>query len=155
MHWGLTAFGGSRPLASGWCSARSGRGAEPRGGGCPSDFNLDRGSARVAARLLLTLRGTPTIYQGEEIGMTDSPIASPLVHDPWEKNVPGLAWAEITGCAKTAELINRRAYRREAECLKWFREHLIEIGLGSDTNCNVRIELLAGCDCSEISHILD
>jgi alpha-glucosidase len=45
--------------------------------------------AREAAMLLLTLRGTPTIYRGEEIGMTDSPIASPLVHDPWEKNVPG------------------------------------------------------------------
>ncbi len=30
--------------------------------------------ARVAAMLLLTLRGTPTIYQGEEIGMTDVPI---------------------------------------------------------------------------------
>ena len=45
--------------------------------------------AREAAMSLLTLRGTPTIYHGEEIGMTDSPIASPLVHDPWEKNVPG------------------------------------------------------------------
>jgi alpha-glucosidase len=31
--------------------------------------------AREAAMLLLTLRGTPTIYHGEEIGMTDSPIA--------------------------------------------------------------------------------
>jgi len=46
--------------------------------------------ARVAAMLLLTLRGTPTIYQGEEIGMEDVPIPSQAVHDPWEKNVPGL-----------------------------------------------------------------
>jgi alpha-glucosidase len=46
--------------------------------------------ARVAAMLLLTLRGTPTIYQGEEIGMTDTPIPLQRVHDPWEKNVPGL-----------------------------------------------------------------
>jgi alpha-glucosidase len=45
--------------------------------------------ARVAAMLLLTLRGTPTIYQGEEIGMTDVPIPPDQVHDPWEKNVPG------------------------------------------------------------------
>jgi alpha-glucosidase len=46
--------------------------------------------ARVAAMLLLTLRGTPTIYQGEEIGMEDVPIATQAVRDPWEKNVPGL-----------------------------------------------------------------
>jgi alpha-glucosidase len=46
--------------------------------------------ARVAAMLLLTLRGTPTIYQGEEIGMVDVPIPPELLQDPWEKNVPGL-----------------------------------------------------------------
>jgi alpha-glucosidase len=46
--------------------------------------------ARVAAMLLLTLRGTPTIYQGEEIGMADVPIPPEKVQDPWEKNVPGL-----------------------------------------------------------------
>jgi len=40
--------------------------------------------------LLLTLRGTPTIYQGEEIGMEDVPIPTQAVRDPWEKNVPGL-----------------------------------------------------------------
>jgi len=46
--------------------------------------------ARVAAMLLLTLRGTPTIYQGEEIGMQDVPIPPGRVQDPWERNVPGL-----------------------------------------------------------------
>ncbi|HEX3216477.1 MAG TPA: alpha-amylase family glycosyl hydrolase [Aestuariivirgaceae bacterium] len=46
--------------------------------------------ARVAAMLLLTLRGTATIYQGEEIGMTDVAISPEQVVDPWEKNVPGL-----------------------------------------------------------------
>ena len=46
--------------------------------------------ARVAAMLLLTLRGTPTIYQGDEIGMSDVPIPTSRVQDPWEKNVPGL-----------------------------------------------------------------
>ena len=46
--------------------------------------------ARVAAMLLLTLRGTPTIYQGEEIGMVDVAIPPELVQDPWERNVPGL-----------------------------------------------------------------
>jgi alpha-glucosidase len=51
---------------------------------------LGPGQARVAAMLLLTLRGTPTIYQGEEIGMTDVPIPPEKVQDPWERNVPGL-----------------------------------------------------------------
>jgi alpha-glucosidase len=46
--------------------------------------------ARVAAMLLLTLRGTPTIYQGEEIGMANVPIPPERVQDPWEKNVPGI-----------------------------------------------------------------
>ena len=39
--------------------------------------------------LLLTLRGTPTIYQGEEIGMQDVAIPPDQVHDPFELNVPG------------------------------------------------------------------
>jgi alpha-glucosidase len=46
--------------------------------------------ARVAAMLLLTLRGTPTIYQGEEIGMADVAIPTQATRDPWEMNVPGL-----------------------------------------------------------------
>lgn len=45
--------------------------------------------ARVAAMLLLTLRGTPTIYYGDEIGMVDVPIPPARVQDPWERNVPG------------------------------------------------------------------
>jgi alpha-glucosidase len=40
--------------------------------------------------LLLTLRGTPTIYYGEEIGMTNVPIPPGEVQDPAEKNEPGL-----------------------------------------------------------------
>ena len=46
--------------------------------------------ARVAAMLLLTLRGTPTMYYGDEIGMHDVPIPPERVQDPFEKNVPGL-----------------------------------------------------------------
>ena len=45
--------------------------------------------ARVAAMLLLTLRGTPTIYYGEEIGMTDVPIPFDEVQDPQGLNMPG------------------------------------------------------------------
>jgi alpha-glucosidase len=46
--------------------------------------------ARVAAMLLLTLRGTPTLYYGDEIGMHDVQIPAHVVQDPFEKNVPGL-----------------------------------------------------------------
>ncbi len=45
--------------------------------------------ARVAAMLLLTLRGTPTIYMGEELGMVDTPIPESEVRDPAEKREPG------------------------------------------------------------------
>lgn len=48
--------------------------------------------ARVAAMLLLTLRGTPTIYQGEEIGMMDVSIPPEQVQDPFELNVPGFGF---------------------------------------------------------------
>ncbi|MDO8614465.1 MAG: alpha-amylase family glycosyl hydrolase [Dehalococcoidia bacterium] len=38
--------------------------------------------ARVGAMLLLTLRGTPTIYQGEEIGMENVPVPPEMIQDP-------------------------------------------------------------------------
>ena len=46
--------------------------------------------ARVAAMLLLTLRGTPTMYYGDEIGLARVAIPPGLAQDPWEKNEPGL-----------------------------------------------------------------
>ena len=45
--------------------------------------------AKAAAMLLLTLRGTPTLYYGDELGMEDVPIAPDQVRDPAEKNEPG------------------------------------------------------------------
>jgi alpha-glucosidase len=39
--------------------------------------------------LLLTLRGTPTMYYGDEIEMTDVAIPPAEVQDPAEKNEPG------------------------------------------------------------------
>jgi alpha-glucosidase len=46
--------------------------------------------ARMAAMLLLTLRGTPTMYYGDEIGMHDGRITADQMKDPFEKNVPGI-----------------------------------------------------------------
>jgi alpha-glucosidase len=45
--------------------------------------------SRVAAMLLLTLRGTPTLYYGDELGMSNVAIPADRVQDPLEKNVPG------------------------------------------------------------------
>jgi alpha-glucosidase len=51
---------------------------------------IGRDQARIAAMLLLTLRGTPTIYYGDEIGMSQVAIPPERVQDPFEKNVPGI-----------------------------------------------------------------
>ncbi|HEY3754289.1 MAG TPA: alpha-amylase family glycosyl hydrolase [Pseudonocardiaceae bacterium] len=46
--------------------------------------------ARVAAMLLLTLRGTPVVYYGDEIGMADVPVPPDQAMDPFELRVPGI-----------------------------------------------------------------
>jgi alpha-glucosidase len=51
---------------------------------------IGREQTRVAAMLLLTLRGTPTIYYGDEIGMSDVAIPPGAAQDPWELREPGL-----------------------------------------------------------------
>jgi alpha-glucosidase len=48
--------------------------------------------ARVAAMLLLTLRGTPTIYYGEEIGMRDAVIPTDRLRDPIGDSIAGLRY---------------------------------------------------------------
>jgi len=45
--------------------------------------------AKIAAILLLTLRGTPTMYYGDEISMRDVPIPEEEVQDPQGLNMPG------------------------------------------------------------------
>ena len=45
--------------------------------------------SRVAALLLLSLRGTPTLYYGDELGMHDVVIPAARLRDPLELNVPG------------------------------------------------------------------
>jgi alpha-glucosidase len=51
---------------------------------------LGPAQARVAMLLLLTLRGTPTLYYGDELGMTNGVVPPERVRDPWERQVPGL-----------------------------------------------------------------
>lgn len=45
--------------------------------------------ARIAAMLLLTLRGTPTLYYGDELGMVNVDIPPDKLQDPQGINIPG------------------------------------------------------------------
>ena len=51
---------------------------------------LGEAQARVAAMLLLTLRGTPTLYQGDELGIGKVDIPFDRVRDPKELREPGM-----------------------------------------------------------------
>jgi alpha-glucosidase len=50
---------------------------------------LGPAQARVAMVLLMTLRGTPTLYYGDELGLTNVPIPPERVRDPFGLNMPG------------------------------------------------------------------
>jgi alpha-glucosidase len=51
---------------------------------------LGEAQARVAAMLLLTLRGTPTLYYGDELGIGRVDVPPAQVQDPRELREPGL-----------------------------------------------------------------
>ncbi len=50
---------------------------------------IGREQLRNAAMLLLTLRGTPTLYYGDELGLMHADIPADRIRDPYEINVPG------------------------------------------------------------------
>src|SRR5690606_222425 len=51
---------------------------------------IGEAQARVAMMLLLTLRGTPTLYQGDELAIGAVPIPPDKVRDPRELRQPGI-----------------------------------------------------------------
>ncbi|QDU98924.1 alpha-amylase family glycosyl hydrolase [Lignipirellula cremea] len=51
---------------------------------------IGEAQARVAAMLLLTLRGTPTLYQGDEVGIGEVRIPPDRVRDPQDLRQPDL-----------------------------------------------------------------
>lgn len=52
---------------------------------------LPEGNERLAALLLLTLRGTPFLYYGDEIGMHQGTVGSDRARDPWGTRVEWLS----------------------------------------------------------------
>jgi alpha-glucosidase len=71
-------------FSKGWPNYVFGNHDEPRIAG-----KHGASKARMAAMLLLTLRGTPTIYNGDEFGQINVPIPAELEKDPYGKRVPG------------------------------------------------------------------
>jgi alpha-glucosidase len=69
-----------------WASWVLGNHDQPR---FASPARAGRDQAKVGMLLLLTLRGTPTIYYGDEIGMVDVPVAAADSRDPLERREPG------------------------------------------------------------------
>ena len=72
--------------AGAWASWVLGNHDQPR---FASPERAGRNQAKVGMLMLLTLRGTPTIYYGEEIGMVDVPVAAADARDPLEAREPG------------------------------------------------------------------
>jgi glycosidase len=72
--------------AGAWASWVLGNHDQPR---FASPERAGRDQAKVGMLMLLTLRGTPTIYYGEEIGMVDVPVATEDARDPLELREPG------------------------------------------------------------------
>jgi alpha-glucosidase len=52
---------------------------------------IGKAQSRNAQMLLLTLRGTPTCYYGDELGMENVPLPLAMIHDPQGKDYPALS----------------------------------------------------------------
>jgi alpha-glucosidase len=74
---------------------------------------IGQAQARILAMLLMTIRGTPFVFAGDEFGSEQVPIPPARVRDPFEKLVPGfhlgrdperapLRWDETDGGGFTA-----------------------------------------------------
>lgn len=82
IAWAIAEYEGALPL-QGWPNWVLSNHDQPR-----IASRVGSHQARVAAMLLLTLRGTPTIYYGDEIGMRDVPVPVEQMQDPQGLNMP-------------------------------------------------------------------
>lgn len=58
-----------------------------------SETRAGAANARLAQMLLLTLRGTPTMYYGDELGMPNAAVPPERYQDPQALNEPGVGWS--------------------------------------------------------------
>ncbi|WP_174273407.1 alpha-amylase family glycosyl hydrolase [Sphingomonas bacterium] len=86
LHRMIAAYEAALP-AGGWPNWVLGNHDRPR-----IAARVGEAQARVAAMLLLTLRGTPTVYYGDELGIGDVAIPPDRVRDPRELREPGLGF---------------------------------------------------------------
>jgi alpha-glucosidase len=73
--------------------------------------------ARIAAMLLLTLRGTPTMYYGDELGIGAVEIPQESIRDSWALNEPGLGLGRDP--ARTPMQWDGRANAGFSETVPW------------------------------------
>ena len=108
------------------------------------DGGNGRARARVAAMMLLTLRGTPFLYQGEELGMRDGPVPPDRIvdvdgRDPertpmhWDASpgagfTTGEPWLPID---PEHERVNAAAQRGDATSMLSLYRRLLQLRRGS------------------------
>jgi glycosidase len=68
----------------GWPNWVAGNHDEPR-----MASRLGKPQSRAMAMIILSLRGTPTLYYGDEIGMEELEIPAERQQDPWGRRQPG------------------------------------------------------------------
>jgi alpha-glucosidase len=82
---------------------------------------IGEAQARVAALLLLTLRGTPTLYQGDEIGIGKVVLEAGQIVDPRELREPGLGFGRDP--ARTPMAWDGSAYGGFSDVKPWLPLH--------------------------------
>lgn len=100
--------------AGGWPNWVLGNHDQPR-----ITSRVGKEQARVAAMLLLTLRGTPTIYYGDEICMRDVAIPFEEVQDPQGLNMPDKNLSRDP--SRTPMQWDNSAYAGFSEAKPWLR----------------------------------
>ncbi len=80
---------------------------------------IGKEQSRVAAMLLLTLRGTPTLYYGDEIGMTNVTIPREEIQDPQGLNMPDKDLSRDP--ARTPMQWNDATYAGFSDAKPWLR----------------------------------
>lgn len=104
MAYDFDLLSNTRPTGTGIARIMAALSEQDEGWGCwaysnhdvtrhPSRWNLSPEALRVFTALLLSLRGTPCLYQGEELGLTEAYVPYELLQDPYGKRF----WPKFRG----------------------------------------------------------